>query len=852
MTDPIRRTAARLWLALMLLIAGPALALAQTAAAPAEQQTQTQEQPQQQQSAPEAAPAQAETAVPLPPGVAEAAGKARRQAGQFTAQLEELETRFSNPSITRNELTKLRADIEALREQVRQADQELEQPLSQINNQISLLGPEPKEGESETASVAAQRAQLNKARDELAGGKAQLALVSGSVSQLAAKAAQMERDRFLNTLLGNTKSVVNPILWTGLAAELPALWDRTVRLFSGFATQLSDANEGRSWPVWLLLACLISIIAAVIVICRIISQRARRGQPGEAEFRKYLRTVMVPIGYTVTAIIAVLIFRLIYGLIAPDTPRMLRLVDALGAALVGFAFMRAVARSILSPGRPEWRVAPLSSHAAAGWLWLSTIAFGLIGFNTVLKTLTDLVNMDARFAEGSNALMALLLAVIAVRLILTARHDGADATSGEPGLKPAFGWVTYMIQPAWLLVIGAFAALLFGYIALGSYLSTNLYVVATVVALLYCIRCLSDAFVAQGLKPRSRISKMLKSAFSMSDKGINRASIALNAGVDMSLLLLGLPLVLGLTSLTWVDIRSWLTTAFFGFKIGDITISLSSILLAIVVFAIGLGLTRFVTGWLDRRILTPTDMDAGVRNSLRTAAGYLAVIVVLLTAFAAAGVDFSNIALVAGALSVGIGFGLQSIVNNFVSGLILLAERPIKVGDWVQVSGGEGTVRKINVRSTEIETFDRCSIIVPNSSLISDTVSNWTHGDLMGRVRVAVGVSYDADPKQVEEILLKCAEAHPRALQFPAATVLFKDFGASSLDFEVRVFIDDVNWVAFVGSELRFEIHKALKEAGIEIPFPQRDVNVRGLKEAVHEAMEEVQPVVRKKPAKGA
>ena len=213
-----------------------------------------------------------------------------------------------------------------------------------------------------------------------------------------------------------------------------------------------------------------------------------------------------------------------------------------------------------------------------------------------------------------------------------------------------------------------------------------------------------------------------------------------------------------------------------------------------------------------------------MRNSIRTGASYTAIILALLVAFAAAGVNFGNIAIVAGALSVGIGFGLQSIVNNFVSGLILLAERPIKVGDWVSVTAGEGTVTKINVRATEIETFDRCSIIVPNSSLISDAVQNWTHGDLMGRAKVLVGVSYDADPQQVHDILVKCAQDHPRAMAYPLPSVLFKDFGASSLDFEVRVFINDVNWVAFVASELRFSIHKALKEAGIEIPFPQRDV----------------------------
>ena len=226
-------------------------------------------------------------------------------------------------------------------------------------------------------------------------------------------------------------------------------------------------------------------------------------------------------------------------------------------------------------------------------------------------------------------------------------------------------------------------------------------------------------------------------------------------------------------------------------------------------------------------------MDAGVRNSVRTASGYFAVIVVLLLAFGAAGVDFSNIAIVAGALSVGIGFGLQSIVNNFVSGLILLAERPIKVGDWVQVAGGEGTVRKINVRSTEIETFDRCSVIVPNSTLISETVSNWTHDDLMGRVRVMVGVSYNADPKQVEEILVACAKAHERCLDFPAPHVVFQNFGASSLDFELRMFISDVLYVTFVASDLRFQIYTALKEAGIEIPFPQQDVHLRGLNEAI-------------------
>ncbi len=860
----VLQSAARLWLVLMLLLTGPCLAFAQTqtqtAPAPEQTQQQSQEQPadqppeEPQQPAADAVPAapaaQPGAAVPLPPGLEEAAGKARRLGEQSAKRLEQLENQLDNPSVPRDEVLSIREEVENLREAMREATLEIDAPLGQVNDQIKRLGPVPKEGETEPDSVAAQRAQLNKALDELAGAKAQLALVAGTAEQLSDEAAQIERARFLNNLLGRSKSVLNPAQWAEGARQVGDLWARVSVMVRGFADRL--AEERGTWAIWLLVVALGVLVAATVAVCRIIARRARRGSPSEAEFQKWLRTVSVPIGYTVTAAVAVIVFDLLFTSLSTDSLRMQRLVEALGVSLVSFAFGRGVARSLLSPGRPEWRTVPMSSPAASEWLLLTTLAFALVSIHGFVKTLAGLVNMDASFDVSAGTLVALLLALIAGRMILVARAESLSEEKSEPGLRPGFQWAGFMVQPVWLMLICAVVALLLGYITLGVYITTSLFVIAPVVTLLYCIRRLSDAFVAQSLKPKSRISRALKSAFSMSDKGINRAAIALNAGVDLSLLLLGLPLVLALTSLTWVDVRSWLTSAFFGFQVGDITISLSSILLAVVVFAIGLGLTRFVTGWLDRRILTPTDMDAGVRNSLRTAAGYLAVIVVLLMAFAAAGVDFSNIALVAGALSVGIGFGLQSIVNNFVSGLILLAERPIKVGDWVQVAGGEGTVRKINVRSTEIETFDRCSIIVPNSSLISDTVSNWTHGDLMGRVRVMVGVSYDADPKQVEEILLTCAKSHPRALQFPEATVLFKDFGASSLDFEVRVFIDDVNWVAFVGSDLRFEIHKALKEAGIEIPFPQRDVNVRGLKEAVQEAMEEAQPVVRKRPGKGA
>jgi len=231
--------------------------------------------------------------------------------------------------------------------------------------------------------------------------------------------------------------------------------------------------------------------------------------------------------------------------------------------------------------------------------------------------------------------------------------------------------------------------------------------------------------------------------------------------------------------------------------------------------------------WLSSQFLPATNIESGLRNSISTVLGYIGYALAAMLAVRVAGFDLSNLAIVAGALSVGVGFGLQSIISNFVSGLILLAERPIKIGDWIVTGGGEGTVRKISVRSTEIQTFDRATIVVPNSILITDPVTNWTHTSKLGRIKISIGVGYDSDPDQVRDILLECMEGHKNVLKSPKPSVFFLDFGDNALLFEVRGFLSNIENGLGIRSDLRFAILRALRAAKIEIPYPQQDIHIK-------------------------
>jgi small-conductance mechanosensitive channel len=278
--------------------------------------------------------------------------------------------------------------------------------------------------------------------------------------------------------------------------------------------------------------------------------------------------------------------------------------------------------------------------------------------------------------------------------------------------------------------------------------------------------------------------------------------------------------------MTWSEIFGLFAKPLF--QLGQTWISLASIVeFAVVIIAVVL-LSRLVRRTLRTRVLAHTKLDPGQQYSLARIVSYIVLVLGLLIALETVGVNLSSLAVIAGALGVGIGFGLQNIVSNFVSGLIILAERPIQIGDRIDLGNNTvGKVERIGARATHVLTNDNIVIIVPNSEFVSGRVVNWTHVDPRVRFRVPVGVGYGSDPHVVEKLLLEVAAANSNILKDPAPGVVFKEFGESSLNFELRVWSVDAHRSGSLESQLNFAIWDKFKQHGIEVPFPQRDVHLK-------------------------
>jgi potassium efflux system protein len=521
-------------------------------------------------------------------------------------------------------------------------------------------------------------------------------------------------------------------------------------------------------------------------------------------------------------------------------PRVERVVAAFLGGLAFIALVRAFADAILAPGRPRWRLVALADGPADRTANFVVGIAALIAFGKVLEGLNQAIAAALPISVATKGVFALLAALAVAELL---RRFAVTESIEEECFGPYVptetdvGWPVRVL--GWTAVATVIGAVLFGYIAFASFLVDQLVWIALILAVLLLAIAFGDEFTTGTLGRETRVATILQANTGLRRRSLEQIGILANGVGRIVLIIAAVMLALAPWGVDSADLVSSLRGAFFGFKVGDVTISLSTVVFALLIFALGFGVTRVIQGWLDATFLPATDLDAGLRNSIRTAFGYLGFFIAAALALSYLGLSLDRIAIVAGALSVGIGFGLQSIVNNFVSGLILLWERPIRVGDLVVVGDGEGHVRRISVRSTEIETFDRSTLIVPNSNLISGVVKNRVRGDRTGRAVIAVNVLRNQDPVRAAELLASCADNHPDVLKNPPPRVVFKRIGDTWLEFELVAYVSDVNVQQSVQSDLNFSLFRCLNEEKIMPPLGPGVMSVQGL-EPVQDALDHI------------
>ncbi|MGD9542617.1 MAG: DUF3772 domain-containing protein [Methylocystis sp.] len=635
--------------------------------------------------------------------------------------------------------------------------------------------------------------------------------------QISATIVARQRELFAKNLFLRTNGLFTPSLWrAALDGASETVRDSGSFLADRVKNVADRVNSGRHAQ---LIAVLV-LIAAGVALTLFLSKRVARRSDDEASPSRVRKaaaagwTALVLAATPVVAVGALSLafdaFDLIDALFEPIWRRFVE-----GVASVAFAY--AIARAVFAPSHPKWRLIDPGDRLASHLTKLITLAALVLSGARLLEQLEESVQAGLPLVIVTRGLGVMVVAgLIVIGLFdLPSREqveEGAVVTTAE-----GRDWMSAARFFGVLLVLVLLGAAGAGYVTFANFVILQIGWTAAVLAILYVVVTLLRGGVEAALAPTSFLGRNL-----ISGLGIRREQLAplavLLSGVVTLLCFLAAALVmiapLGFES---GDFLANIRQAFISFKIGDVTVSPSNVLVAVLLFAAALAAAQGLRRWLDTRFLPLTRLDPGLRNSISATLGYAGFILAAALALSYVGLGFEKLAIVAGALSVGIGFGLQSIVNNFVSGLILLWERAIRVGDWVVVGDEQGYVKRINVRSTEIETFDRATMIVPNSNLVTGVVKNWLRGGKVGRIKIAIAPHAGVDPEKLRDILLAAARAQEGVLRIPAPQVMFLGMESNAFKFELWCYVEDVEQSVRVRSDLHFDLYQRLHKAGISI-----------------------------------
>jgi potassium efflux system protein len=833
MIDRFRDVARALVAVLLLGVAGAA---AQTAQSPTSQNPGAVSQ-----AGSPTAQAPAQPAGPAGPqiNIAEITARANRDVGVnietaingWQHELDRLESALQKPRLRYSELNDLRDELQRVRAGIEDFWKRLEPRLAAAKDQVALLGPAPAAGQPpEPEQAALNRAELNYHFGLLSAGQAAVHSANLRIDHLINTIQDIRRKNFTTNLFQPVPGIYSYQTWAKLPDYVPSATNRVRDLVADWWDSIRDRNEVLLIAFETVLLWLVLTVAAWHGVRRL----RRWRHEGEPPFWRRASSAAGIILLRILPVVAPITF--LYGMIA-EAHALPERVDwifySTAQSIIIIFAVNALVTTVFAPRSSQWRLIPASDQAAARICGLVLTLAIVYGVTTLIYVITRLVQAPFALTVAVAFPASLLLAGIVVAILLTPL-DGQhwDRT-------PSLRWLTALRIPIWITVAAIVVCALGGYLALSRFLAQQLIVTGSILAFVYLLLLWVDGFM-QGLGDDSAATgRWLKERAGLEQRRREQLVLPIGLFLKFAVLVFSVPLILLQWGYRWPDIYDWYSQLFFGFQIGNTQVSFAVLLASIIVFGLAYAATRLFQGWLDARILKPAGISGGVRDSIRIGVGYVGIVIAGLAAFSYAGFNLSNLAILAGALSVGIGFGLQSVVNNFVSGLILLAERPIKVGDLVVVGGEEGYVRKISVRSTEVETSERARVLIPNSYFITEKVKNWTLRDNTRRIVIPISVGYGCDPRKVRATLLKVAQDNPDVMTTPAPSVDF-DFGADTLNFKVYAFVDDLSKGGSTSTDLRIAILDAFNEAGIAMPFRQTDAtpqNTDWLREAVAEYM---------------
>ncbi|WP_028918520.1 DUF3772 domain-containing protein [Pseudoxanthomonas suwonensis] len=696
--------------------------------------------------------------------------------------------------------------------------------LDSLDARLAELGEGPAATGQESADVTRERRELQEQRNEVDAELRQARLTVVESGQLLDRIAAQRQAAFHQTLSRRTTPPWNPRFWSELAdsrgrdqARVLGLWQQTRETVAGHWR----AGPVRS-PLLLALAALVAVVVGWFGARTVPKLVGRHIPPGR--LRRSAPAVARLLLSTLAAWWIVSLLRA--ALLPADAPAAVaQLARLAGGLLVFGTFVTTLGAVLLAVRSPSWRLPAISDEGARTLRPLPLAAALAIVLATFPQRLGALVNASLPLAVALTALAALvstfvvLWALLRIRRLQSAAARAEveaqpDAAAPKPHFRP---WMNFATSIGWVCASLALLGLLTGHVALSGFIALQLVWTGVVLATLFLAMRFADDLACAVLGAKGVAGRRVSSRYGLDPLLVERAAVVVSAVLRLLLALLGLIALAMPYGAGGEDLVNRALGLARGITIGELVLSPANVVRALAVFLLASGAFHLLKRWLARRYLPTTKMDEGMRASVVTLFGYGTMVLALAMALAAIGVGLERIAWIASALSVGIGFGLQAIVQNFISGLILLAERPVKVGDWVVVGDAEGDIRRINVRATEIQTGDRTTVLVPNSELITKTVRNRTYSNAEGLVKIVLPMPLSTDADLVRELLLEAFREHPAILDAPAPGVTLDGIDKGQMIFNATGFVATPRQAGGVRSALLFGILRRLRQLDIRM-----------------------------------